>query len=366
VNAESGGRFVTFSCDCGQAIRVPVERVGSEGRCKACGRRIVVPGPVRRDAPAEPPGHYVSPHHRRDLEGTYSEEDLVTYPDTPPIREKSDAPEKFPEQKKSLFEMLGEILRYPVATKLATQIFVSGAVLFSPLIGKAMIIGKLLPCCLGVPIMITIFIIITSIRLMYVSFLLLIIETSAQGSGRIPELPVFQSWQDNLQDLLKVLGASVIAFAPYLVYAMSLNIEMISRLLEAYSRGEAPGEEVFGAASANLGMLVLIYAIIALYMPMVLMTLVVTKSFGKAVNPAFIFRSIFRIRREYLVAMVIIFLFLRGSLTVLTILKDVLGYDWFAIFVGYVGEPIFEFYAVVVTMHVIGLLYYRNAKKLQW
>ena len=119
-------------------------------------------------------------------------------------------------------------------------------------------------------------------------------------------------------------------------------------------------------AAPNLAMLALLYSIAAFYMPMVLMALVVTRNFGKAVNPVFIFRSIYRIRREYLTAMAIIFLFLRGSLTIFAILKDVLAFDWFTSAVGYIGEPIIEFYAIVITMHIIGLLYYRNAEELQW
>jgi hypothetical protein len=141
---------------------------------------------------------------------------------------------------------------------------------------------------------------------------------------------------------------------------------MIGRLWESAARGEPPEADLMSGASSTLGMLLLLYAIAAFYMPMVLMSLVVTKKFLRAVNPLFIVRSILRIGREYLVAMLIIFLFLRGALTLFTIVKDVLDADWFTSFAANVGEPIIEFYVLVVTMHVIGLLYYRNGDKLCW
>jgi len=368
VNAESDSRSIRFTCECGQRIRAPVERAGSTGRCKACGRQLVVPAPAppgEKEAFHPPPTEHVSPLHRAEFEGTYSEEDLITYPHEAPIRRKPAAPAESPEVRGSLLAMLGEILRYPVANRRATQIFLSGAVLFSPLVWKLMLPLDYL-CCLTIIPNIVLFVIIISIRLMYFSYLLLIIERSAGGSHKIPELPVFQEWEENLKDLLRVLAASTVAFAPFLVYSASVNIPMFASMLEAYSRGEPPGDDVMLGVSHSLGALVLLYAIAAFYMPMVLMSLVMTESLGKAVNPAFIFRSIRRIAREYLAAMLIIFLFLRGSLTLLTILKDILASDWFSASFTYIGEPVIEFYVLVVTMHVIGLLYYRNHKQLQW
>ena len=387
MNAESDSKFITFSCECGQEMRVRVKYAGAKGRCKICGRKLVVPEPPQRAV--EPPfqaarsaeersspDYYTSPFHRRDREGTYSEEDLITHPAEGSIPKKpAGLPRELLAEKKSLFGMLGEILRYPVSDKLSTQIFLAGAILFSPLVWKILVPLRYIPQLLPIPFVaggiafvlaIIFIIVIISIRLMYFSYLLLIIEKSSEGSPKIPELPVFQTWQENLADLLKVLGASAIAFAPFLVYAFSTNVEVLARMLEAQARGEAPGADAVGDVFSNLGALGLLYATAAFYMPMVLMTLVVTGSFAKAVNPAHIIRSIFRIRREYLAAMFIILFFLRGSLTVFTVLKDILAFDWFSSMVGYIGEPIIEFYALVVTMHVIGLLYYRNGDKLEW
>lgn len=358
MNPESDSGFIRFRCQCGQEIRAPVARAGAKGRCKACGRRVVVPsahGPPGR--PEESSEYRASPLHRRDLEGTYRQEDLVTYPDQPPLTE--------PDEKKSLFGELGEILRYPVSDKLAAQIFLTGAILFSPLVWKIMVPFRYLGC-LGLLVNIFLFISIVSIRLMYFSYMLLIIEKSAEGDRRIPELPVFATWEEHFKDLFKVLGASAVAFSPFLVYAISANLELITGILEARARGEPPGAEAMGAVFGSLGALAILYAIAALYMPMVLMTLVVTDRFTKAVNPLFVLRSIFRIRKEYLSAMLIVFLFLRGSLTLVTIVKDLLAVDWFAAMVGNIVEPIIEFYALVVTMHVVGLLYYRNSDKLKW
>jgi len=372
LSSEFDGESIVFQCECGQKMKVPAARAGAKGRCKACGRGMIVPTPHRsshREKPAEPPGYHVSPHHRRSLEGTFSEEDLITYPEQLPVKEVVAEPIDGLTEKKSLFEMLGEILKYPVANKQAAQIFLTGAILFSPIVWKVVTLAGYLSIivgCLAVLLQGFIIISILGIWLMYSSYLLLVIEKSAEGSRRIPDLPVFTSWQDNLQDLLKVLGVSVIAFSPFLVYTASLNIEIYGGMLEAYSRGQAPAEEVLGGASAGLGVQMLLYAVAAFYMPMVLMALVVTKKFGKAVNPVFIFRSISDIWREYLAAMVIIFLFLRVALTLFTMLKDLLAVDWFSGLIGYIAEPIVTFYAVIVTMHVIGLLHYRNREKLQW
>lgn len=368
MSAESDSKFITFSCDCGQRMRVPVERAGVKGRCKACGRKVVVPVPERPLKDEEfvpPPIQDASPLHRRDLEGTYSEEDLITYPRQPPIPKEPVVPPEAREEKKSLFEMLGEILRYPVSDRLATQIFLSGAFIFSPLIWLVMWPFRFLGC-IGLLLRIPLFIIIICVRLMYFSYLLLIIEKSAEGDRRIPDLPVFQTWDQHIKDLVKVIAASAIAFSPFLVYAAAVNIGVIAEVMEAFARGEAPGAGVMDDASSSLGALALLYATASFYMPMVLMILVVTKRFSRAVNPFLIFRSIVRIGREYIVAVLIIFLFLRGSLTLLTILKDVLATDWFIALAGYVGEPIVEFYVLVVTMHVIGLLYYRNGDRLEW
>jgi hypothetical protein len=156
-----------------------------------------------------------------------------------------------------------------------------------------------------------------------------------------------------------------VAFSPFLIYAASSNIDLIANMWEASSRGESLGPGSLVGAS-TLGTLVLLYATAAFYMPMVLMALVVTRNFVKAVNPVFILSSIFRVGREYLAAMIIIFLFLRGSLTLFTMLKDILDIDWFTSFAKNLGEPIIEFYVLVVSMHVIGLLYYRNAERLHW
>ncbi len=370
MGAKFDGKFISFHCECGQIMKVPVEHAGARGSCKACGRRLIVPTPAHSlgdEESAMPPDDIARMLQQRDLEGSYSEEDLITYPDRLPPRKPQPRPAEPLEADKTLFEMLGDILRYPVANKQAMQIFLSGAILFSPIVWKAMLIGKFaMFCCVLYVVQLFILVSIISIRLMYFSYLLLIIENSAMGSKHIPDLPVFQSWQDNLLDLLKVLAASAIAFAPFLVYSASINIELFSELMEASARGEPPGEEIMGGASYNLAMLMLIYAVAAFYMPMVFMVLVVTKNFAKAVNPVFIFRSIVRIWREYLAAMVIIFLFLRTSLTIFTILKDILAVDWLSAAAAYVGEPVVKFYVIVVTMHVIGLLYYRNSKKLQW
>jgi len=353
--------FISFTCSCGQRIQVPARSAGAKGRCKACGRRIIIPVPLQHEEteiPAVPPD-YTPPVAQQGEK--FSEEDLMTYPSRRLVTEKQ-PPVDALREKPTLFHMLGDILRYPVSDKLATQIFLTGAIFFSPLMWKTMYVAQFLPC-IG---FIFVFLTIVSIRLMYFSYLLLIIEKSAEGRRKIPELPVFQTWEQNLNDLVKVIGASVIAFAPYLVYAFSSNVEMIGRLWESAARGEPPEADLMSGASSTLGMLLLLYAIAAFYMPMVLMSLVVTKKFLRAVNPLFIVRSILRIGREYLVAMLIIFLFLRGALTLFTIVKDVLDADWFTSFAANVGEPIIEFYVLVVTMHVIGLLYYRNGDKLCW
>jgi len=368
VSAEADSGSITFKCECGQSISVPVERAGARGRCKACGRKLVVPAPAPPDeaeAFESSQSEYVSPIHATQLEGTYSEEDLITYPREAPISRKPAAPEESPAQKGSMLAILGDILKYPVATKLAAQIFLSGAVLFSPLVWKVMIPFEYF-CCLAMIVNPLVFVIVISIRLMYFSYLLLIIEKSARGDRRIPELPVFQEWQDNVKDLVRVLAASAVAFSPYLVYSASINIQVFAHMLEAFSRSERLGDDVMLNVSGSLGAQVLLYAIAAFYMPMVLMSLVMTKNFANAINPVCIFRSIRRIAREYLTAMIIIFFFLRGSLTLLTILKDILASDELAAIFKYLGEPVLEFYVFVATMHVIGLLYHRNREKLQW
>lgn len=358
---------ITFTCRCGQVIRVPVEKAGSRGRCRACGRSIVVPAPARPRAVEPPPASadYLPPVPAPGLHEAYSEEDLVTYPEVAPVKEQRPPPADVVAEKPSLFAMLGEILRYPVSDKLAMQIFFTGAILFSPLVWKILIIGRYFSI-VGCIFDLVVFICIISVRLMYFSYLLLIIEKSAEGSPRIPELPVFQTWEQHLADLAKVIGASAVAFTPYLVYAFSANIEILTKMWESAATGERVGPGVLAGASSSLGMLALLYGIAAFYMPMVLMTMVVTKSFLRAVNPAFIFRSIMRIGREYLTAMLIIFLFLRGSLTVFTIFTDVLDAGWFTPVAANVIEPIIEFYVLVVTMHVTGLLYYRNGDRLNW
>jgi hypothetical protein len=252
-----------------------------------------------------------------------------------------------------------------VANKQATQIFLSGAIIFSPLVWVFIRFLGYIPL-LGCFIQIFAIASIPFIWLMYFSYLILIIEKSAEGQKRIPELPVFSSFGDNLQDLMKFVAVTAIAFSPFLVYSVSLNLEIFGKILEARATGKVPDAEFFQMASGGLGMQMLLYATASFYMPMVLLTLVVTKKFSKAINPVFIFRSIAAIWREYLMAMGIIFLLLRLALTLFTILKDILAVDWFSSMVGYIAEPIATFYAVVVTMHVIGLLYYRNGRKLQW
>ncbi len=364
MDFRSNGEFITFRCECGQRMKVPVARAGSRGRCRACGHRVVVPIPPNSPGPGtvEPPEFS---YHRRDLEGSFTEADLITYPDRRPAMAPGVAVDESLEEKKTLLEMRKDILRYPVANKRAVQIFLTGAILFSPLIWRFVNLLGFIPI-IGCLALILAIIIIPFLWLMYFSYLLLIIEKSAEGNMRIPELPVFTSWQDNFKDLLKVIAVSAIAFAPFLVYSASLNIEIFGRIMEARARGEVPGAEFFTITSAGLSVQMLLYAMTSFYMPMVLLTLVVTKRFGKAVNPVFIFRSIASIWREYLAAMGIIFLFLRLTLTLFTIMNDLLAVDWFSSVVANVAEPIATFYAVVVTMHIIGLLYYRNGNKLQW
>jgi hypothetical protein len=358
-------------------MQVPVEHVGEKGFCRSCGHRVTVPKPPsrpRRRSEIEPPDYYDSPYHRRDLEGSYSEADLITYPEErsdampPPEIEEPLLDERF-DQKKSLFDMRKEILKYPVANKQAAQIFFSGAILFSPLIWKVVGLVGYLSYVIGfLALFLQVFAVISVVFIwvMYFSYLRLIIEKSAEGQKQIPELPVFTSFGDNLRDLAEVVGVSVIAFSPFLIYSAAVNIQIYGQMMEAEARSEVPGNEFFGIISGGLEVQMLLYAVAAFYMPMVLLTLVVTKKFGKAVNPVFIFRSIASIWREYLVAMGIIFLLLRLVLTLFTILKDILAVDWFSSMLAYIAEPIVTFYAVVVTMHVIGLLYYRNGRKLQW
>ena len=369
MSGKTDGRFIVFRCECGQKIKVPAEHVGAKGRCKACGRELVVPEPehpARHEEIDPPPEHIISPRHIRELEGDYSEEDLITYPDRLPIRKAPETSVRQQEFEKSLLGELREILRYPFKDKLAMQIFFSGTFFFSPLVWLVVVVLNLIPCCLKYFLIGPYFIGVVGIRLMYFSYLLLIIEKSAEGSRQIPELPVFQSWQENLRDLIKVLGVSAIAFSPFLAYAFATNLQVVMQMLEAYNRGATLGTNVFSGALDNLAALIFVYAITAFYMPMVLMALVVTKSFAKAVNPVFIFRSILRIGREYLTAMLIIFIFLRGALTLFTALKDIFFAGWFSMLSKYLFEPTIKFYVFVITMHVIGLLYYRNGEKLKW
>jgi hypothetical protein len=323
-----------------------------------------MPAPSAEPKAAAPASEYLSPAAPRPLQEKFAEDDMMTYPDTPLVKAPVAPRVDVLREKPSLLAMLGDILRYPISNKSAFHIFLTGAILFSPLVWKTMEPGRYLPC-IGFIINAFIFITIVSVRLMYFSYLLLVIQKSAEGSQKIPELPVFQTWEQNLSDLLKVLGASVVAFSPFLIYAASSNIDLIANMWEASSRGESLGPGSLVGAS-TLGTLVLLYATAAFYMPMVLMALVVTRNFVKAVNPVFILSSIFRVGREYLAAMIIIFLFLRGSLTLFTMLKDILDIDWFTSFAKNLGEPIIEFYVLVVSMHVIGLLYYRNAERLHW
>jgi hypothetical protein len=109
-------------------------------------------------------------------------------------------------------------------------------------------------------------------------------------------------------------------------------------------------------------MLALMYAVVAFYMPMALMALVVTKKFGKAVNPAFIFRSISRISGEYLTAMTAIF----SLLALATALLNAPAVDSLGPLIRNIVLPVVWFYAAALAMRVSGLLYYRNGDKLKW
>jgi hypothetical protein len=370
---EFDGNIVTFSCECGQQMKVPVQQVGAKGTCRACGRKLTVPSPPPRPRRGARRGQYKEDDaatYQRDLEGTYSEADLITYPGEqsadmpPPEIEEQLLEDRFAEEK-SLFDLRKEILKYPVANQQAIQIFLSGAILLNPHMWKFVKFLSTIPV-VGCFVLVLAIIVIPSSWVIYCSYLLLIIEKSAEGKKRIPDLPVFTSFGDQLQDFVKFIVASAVAFSPFLVYSAALNLEINAKLTEAAATGEVPGEELFSVASSGIGMQVFLYLIASFYMPMVLLTLVVTKRLSKAINPVFVFRSIASIWREYLVAMGIIYLLLRSIVTIFTILKDLLAVDWFSSLVGYFAEPIVTFYAIVVTMHVIGLLYYRNGRKLQW
>jgi hypothetical protein len=72
VNESSEGRFITFACECGQKLKVPAEQAGAKGRCRACGRNLVVPaseqdGPPLDDELYAPSSDYVSPVHTRNI-----------------------------------------------------------------------------------------------------------------------------------------------------------------------------------------------------------------------------------------------------------------------------------------------------------
>lgn len=369
---EFDGEFIRFDCECGQMIKVPAEQIGAVGSCRACGEEVIVPIPPSRptrSAAFENPDQHTSPHHRRDLEGSYSEADLITYPDAEPLVEPLSEPLAEPaamphdqdEPQEGLLEMRAEILMYPFVDKRAQQIFFTGVFIFSPMIWWLMIPARFIPL-IGILIGIFMFLTIVSLRLMYFSYLLLVIEKSAEGNTRIPELPVFTSWKEDARNLLKVIGVSVIAFSPYLLYGTAVNMQIYM----AGSSGAASVFSIFDVASAGLGVQMFLYATAAFYMPMVLMALVVTGSFARAVNPVFIFRSIWRVRREYLTAMALISVLLSGALALLAIIKGVLADAVFAYVAGHVLAPTVTFYAIIITMHVMGLLYYRNGRELKW
>jgi hypothetical protein len=168
-------------------------------------------------------------------------------------------------------------------------------------------------------------------------FYLSVLFKSAQGRPHPPTWPDFDPqgfFSEGVEAICKVVGPAIVSYLPAIAYLL------------------------FGPREFN-AVFVLLFALGCLYYPMALTAIAITDDFA-ALNPVLVFRCMLRVPSHYL-ATAIIFLVLVS----LNYLRELyLGIHVFA--VGALVSWLILLYFWTMTMHLLGVFYHSNRRKLRW
>ncbi|MEW6161550.1 MAG: FHA domain-containing protein [Verrucomicrobiota bacterium] len=171
------------------------------------------------------------------------------------------------------------------------------------------------------------------------NFMQRIAVTSAQGEEQMPTWPEFTDYyQDMIQPLLLLMGATVVSFAPLIgcLIAVANGVGLVQILI---------------VPSILLGIF---------YFPMSLLAVSLADSFG-GLNPVLVVASAVKVAKDYIVLVILLGVLLlvnkgfqrvTGSIPI-PILPALLS--WFV-----------TLYFFAVQMRLLGMMYYSNRSKLNW
>ena len=170
------------------------------------------------------------------------------------------------------------------------------------------------------------------------AFMFQIVGASAAGENSVPEWPGLASpWDDILRPFLLVAATVIVSFLPAVVYVIV---------------SEEPWEEAWRSA-------LLLVALGTFYLPMALMAVALYDSFA-GLNPVRVILGIIKTMPMYLVATAL----LAGVYVLAGVAERYLSGT--IPILGPLAAGAVALYALMVEMHVLGLLYLTHRKRLGW
>jgi hypothetical protein len=177
----------------------------------------------------------------------------------------------------------------------------------------------------------------------------------------LPQWPDLTCWTEFFIDWARVLSAQIVAFLPLII--MTVYLVSLGGLSVADDLGDSDvGSRWDPGFVVAIGIFYLVFgALGVLYLPMALMANAFFGSVWAAWNPAFVLKSAWQIRKEYLLCVGVFAV----TWVAAFIVEAVVIATQFIVFAGLLVTFI-EIFVMVVQMRVLGLLYRSTQGRLGW
>jgi hypothetical protein len=220
------------------------------------------------------------------------------------------------------WQNLGEVIKYPLA-KQGTIIIIIGSIVFA-FLSAVPIAGALLTLIIYVYIL---------------AYMMKVLESNISGKKDLPDWPS-DIWEQITRPFVQVISTSIASAFPAIIFFI---IFLFS--------GRGPVAFILYLFFIFLG---------SIYFPMGLIAVAVYDNTLASFNYAFLLRSIWKIKKHYMLSLISMWIFAFVGAIVSSI---------FVPAIPLIGQFIFwviTLYFVIVQMHILGNVYYINKHILKW
>ncbi|MBI2932895.1 MAG: DUF4013 domain-containing protein [Planctomycetes bacterium] len=195
------------------------------------------------------------------------------------------------------------------------------------------------------------------------SFFLSVLHTTATGADEVPQWPDITDVPAMVFDLLKFTLAHVASFLPAALVIIGMILWLVDvAAASSYGEGEAALGRMAIIVWICLPPIILLGLMGLCYLPMALLANCIFGFPLSCFNPAFIVRSIWATRGDYLICL-LAYLVLY---VVDTVVSFIAGLNDLVFFASVIPASIFTMYATVVQMRLLGQFYRYNQGRLGW